>query len=74
MKLPALLLLLGLSLPRGKANGISLTRRLSDLVAVETTIKGAFKDEFSARFNAGGSGTIAHDFPYLVTRSIEIER
>ena len=54
--------------------GIALTRRLSDLVDVETTIKGTFKDEFSARFDTGGSGTIEHDFPYVVTRSIEIER
>lgn len=54
--------------------GIALTRRLSDLVDVETTIKGTFKDEFPVRLDNGGSGSIAHDFPYVVTRSIEIER
>ena len=54
--------------------GIALTRRLSDLVDVETTIKGTFKDEYPVRLEKGGSGSIAHEFPYVVTRSIEIER
>ena len=54
--------------------GIALTRRLSDQVDVETTIKGTFKDECPVRFDKGGDGSIAHEFPYVVTRSIEIER
>lgn len=54
--------------------GIALTRRLSDQVDVETTIKGTFKDEATIRLEGGGSGSIAHEFPYVVTRSIEIER
>lgn len=54
--------------------GIALTRRLGDQVDVETTIKGTFKDEYPVRLEGGGSGSIAHDFPYVVTRSIEIER
>lgn len=54
--------------------GIALTRRLSDFVDVETTIKGTFKDEFAVRLDNGAGGTFAHDFPYVVTRSIQIER
>jgi hypothetical protein len=54
--------------------GIAITRRLSDLVDVETTIKGIFKDEATIRLEGGASGSLAHDFPYVVTRSIEIER
>ncbi|MFN7564819.1 MAG: hypothetical protein ACK5TH_23800 [Prosthecobacter sp.] len=53
---------------------IALTRRLSDLLDVETEIKGTYKDSIQTRLDDGKTGFMFHDYPYVVKRTISIEK
>ncbi len=54
--------------------GISLTRRLADMLDVETEIKGIYKDNIQTRLDDGKTGFMFHDYPYRVRRTVSIEK
>lgn len=54
--------------------GISLTRRLTDMLDVETEISGTFKNRLQAGFSDGTAGIVLNDYPYVVKRTISIEK
>jgi len=54
--------------------GIALTRRLSDMLDVETEIKGTYKDNIQTRLDDGKTGFLLHDYPYVVKRTVSIEK
>ena len=54
--------------------GISLTRRLADMLDIETEIKGSYKDNIQTRLDDGKTGFMFHDYPYLVRRTVSIEK